>query len=72
MLNEASIDIDKEPLGDYKNDHIGIDDAEDVEEEGGDDELEEVDAGTYEDAASKKKIALQEGRQTTPRWKMKL
>jgi hypothetical protein len=25
-----------------------------VEEEGGDDELEEVDAGTYEDAASKK------------------
>jgi hypothetical protein len=25
-----------------------------VEEEGGDDDLEEVDAGTYEDAASKK------------------
>jgi hypothetical protein len=38
-----------------ENDHIGIDDAEDVEEaEGVDDELEEVDAGTYEDAASKK------------------
>jgi hypothetical protein len=38
-----------------ENDHIGIDDAEDVEEaEGVDDELEEVDAGTYEDVASKK------------------
>jgi hypothetical protein len=54
MLNDASIDIDEEPLGDYENGHIGIDDAEDVEEEGGDDELEEVDADTYEDAASKK------------------
>jgi hypothetical protein len=55
MLNEASIDIDEEPLGDYENDHIGVDDAEDVEEaEGDDDELEEVDAGTYEGAASKK------------------
>jgi hypothetical protein len=55
MLNDASIDIDKEPLGDYENGHIGIDDAEDVEEaEGVDDELEEVDAGTFEDAASKK------------------
>jgi hypothetical protein len=53
MLNKASIDIDQEPLGDYENDHIGLDDAEDVEEvEGGDDELEEVDVGTYEDAAS--------------------
>jgi hypothetical protein len=56
MLNEASIDIDEEPLGDYENGHIGIDDSEDVEEaEGVDDELEEVDAGTYEDAASKKR-----------------
>jgi hypothetical protein len=55
MLNEACVDIDEEPLGDYKNGHIGDDDAEDVEEaEGVDDELEEVDAGTYEDAASKK------------------
>jgi hypothetical protein len=54
MLNDAFIDIDEEPLGDYENGHIGIDDAEDVEEEGGDDELEDVDAGTYEDAASKK------------------
>jgi hypothetical protein len=54
MLNDASIDIDEEPLGDYKNGHIGIDDVEDVEEEGGDDELEEVDADTYEDVASKK------------------
>jgi hypothetical protein len=53
MLNDASIDIDEESLGDYENGHIGIDDAEDVEEEGGDDDLEEVD-GTYEDAASKK------------------
>jgi hypothetical protein len=52
MINDASIDIDEEPLGDYENGHI--DDAEDVEEEGGDDDLEEVDAGTYEDAASKK------------------
>jgi hypothetical protein len=39
MLNDASINIDKEPLGDYENVHIGIDDAEDVEEEGGDDDL---------------------------------
>jgi hypothetical protein len=54
-----------------ENGHIGIDDADDVEEEGGDDDLEEVDAGTYEDAASKN-ITLQEGRQTTPRWKTKL
>jgi hypothetical protein len=55
MLNEASINIDEEPLGDYKNGHIGVDDAEDVEEANGvDDELEEVNAGTYEDAASKK------------------
>jgi hypothetical protein len=55
MLNEASINIDEEPPGDYENNHIGVDDAEDVEEaEGDDDELEEVDAGTYEDAASKK------------------
>jgi hypothetical protein len=54
MLNDASIDIDEELLGDYENGHIGIDDSEDVEEEGGDDDLEEVDAGTYEDAASKK------------------
>jgi hypothetical protein len=53
MLNDASIDIDEEPLGDYENGHIGIDDAEDVEEEGGDDDLEEVDAGTYKDATSK-------------------
>jgi hypothetical protein len=54
MLNDASIDIDEEPLGDYEYVHIGIDDVEDVEEEGGDDDLEEVDAGTYEYAASKK------------------
>jgi hypothetical protein len=55
MLNEASVEIDQEPLGDYENSHIGVDDVEDVEEvEGDDDELEEVDAGTYEDAASKK------------------
>jgi hypothetical protein len=54
MLNDASIDIDEEPLGDYENGHIGIDDAEGVEEEGSDDDLEEVDAGTYEDATSKK------------------
>jgi hypothetical protein len=55
MLNEASINIDEEPNGDYENGHIGIDDAEDVEKaEGVDDELEEMDAGTYEDAASKK------------------
>jgi hypothetical protein len=54
MLNDASINIDEEPLGDYENGHIGIDDFEDVEEEGGDDDLEQVDAGTYEDAASKK------------------
>jgi hypothetical protein len=55
MLNEASIDIDEGPLRDYENGQIGVDDAEDVEEtEGDDDELEEVDAGTYEDAASKK------------------
>jgi hypothetical protein len=55
ILNEPSINIDEEPLGDYENGHIGVDDAEDVEEaEGDDDELEEVDAGTYEDAASKK------------------
>jgi hypothetical protein len=53
MLNDASIDIDKELLGDYENGHIGIDDAEDVEE-GGDDDLEQVDAETYEDTASKK------------------
>jgi hypothetical protein len=49
MLNDAYIDIDEEPLGDYENGHIGIDDAKDVEEKGGDDDLEEVDAGTYED-----------------------
>jgi hypothetical protein len=55
MLNDASIDIDEEPLSDYENGHIGIDDAEDVEEEEGDDDLEEVDIGTYEDAASKKR-----------------
>jgi hypothetical protein len=56
LLNEASIDIDEEPLGDYENDNIGVNDAEDVEEAEGDDddELEEVDAGTYEDATSKK------------------
>jgi hypothetical protein len=54
MLNDASINIDEEPLGDYENGHIGIDDAEDVEEEGGDDDLEEVYTGTYEDAAGKK------------------
>jgi hypothetical protein len=36
MLNEASIDIEQEPLGDYENGHIGLDDAKDVEEvEGG-------------------------------------
>jgi hypothetical protein len=54
MFNDASFDIDEELLGDYENGHIGIDDAADVEEEGGDDKLEEVDAGTYEDAASQK------------------
>jgi hypothetical protein len=53
MLNDASVDIDEEPLGGYENGYIGIDDAKDVEEEGGDDDLEEVDAGTYEDATSK-------------------
>jgi hypothetical protein len=59
MLNEASIDIDEKPLGYYENGHIGVDDAEDVEEaEGDDDELEEVDASTYEDAASKKEKHL--------------
>jgi hypothetical protein len=30
MLNEASINIVEEPLGDYENGHVGIDDAEDV------------------------------------------
>jgi hypothetical protein len=59
QLNEASVDIDQEPLGDYENGHIWVDDVEDVEEvEGDDDELEEVDAGTYEDAASKKEKHL--------------
>jgi hypothetical protein len=53
MLNEASVYIDQEPLGDYENGHIGIDDAE--EAEGDDDELEEVDAETYEDATKKEK-----------------
>jgi hypothetical protein len=52
MLNVASIDIDQELLGDYENGHIGFDYAEDAE--GDDDEVEEVDEGTYEDAASKK------------------
>jgi hypothetical protein len=52
MLNEASVNIDQEPLGDYVNGHIGVDDVE--EAEGDVDELEEVDVGTYEDAASKK------------------
>jgi hypothetical protein len=56
MLNEASIDIDQEPLGDYENGHIEVEDVE--EAEGDDDELEEVDIGTYEDAASKKRKHL--------------
>jgi hypothetical protein len=56
MLNEASINIDEELLGDYENSNIGVNDVVDVEEAEGDDddELEEVDAGTYEDATSKK------------------
>jgi hypothetical protein len=32
MLNKASVDIDQEPLGDYKNGHIGVYYVEDVEE----------------------------------------
>jgi hypothetical protein len=66
MLNDASINIDEEPLG-----HIGIDVAEDVEEEEGEDDLEEVDPAHMK-MPQAKKITLQEGRQTTPRWKMKL
>jgi hypothetical protein len=48
---------DQEQLGDYENGHIGMDDSEDVEKaEEDDDELEEVDAGTYEEATEKEKF----------------
>jgi hypothetical protein len=52
MLNKATIDIEQEPLGDSENGVLGVDDVEDVE--GGEEELEEVDEGTFEDAANHK------------------
>jgi hypothetical protein len=52
LLNEATIDIKQEPLGDYETGALGVDDGE--HGEGEEEEFEEVDEGTFEDAANKR------------------